>query len=884
MKKTIIRMAAVLLALVLLIGAMPAALAAENDWFNPGRWGDDWDWGWNYPNGSGSVSIQPVSDQLVLDRGSASTQVNVVLNPPAGYQEKNADITMSVTDGYASISNSGVFSAKRAGDYTVKVTVVFYDDWGHNPVTVEERCVIHVYDSDYRVSIDPTDMVLPVGQSKDITISVLDPMGNAVNSNQYSVSWSGGGQYADINGSGAYCRVTGYQAGKVDITAKVTVGGKTYTVSCKVQVTNGELTCSADRTSASLNQIITLRPSVTSGSFYQDVTYTYRVVSGSAKIDPHTYNWYGYSDYAEVSATTPGVVKIEVTAKSGSTEIASTEVTVSFYRSVTLDATLKSGLKSMTFGDDNVFYRIKYNDETITSRFDSLEEYMTGFSRPQDYYIDFSVASNSKGTLTGPTRNLREIPLSRLDEVKFTPAEGVLQADFAIYEDATDLLVTQGTLTLRSSGLAGDITYATDYATAITLREEDFETFWAEATGKTKSSLSYVTFAPSSADWGTLYTKKDGDKVTNRMMFEPNYRTSSKNYDLDAVTYVPYQGKLSAYTDTLNFTAYGTDNTSVEGQVVIYLNSSTGTTITSRGVVFGKANLTKLLQETFRQNRDAELAYVTFYLPEAEEGTLYYNFSSALNKNLVRSDKAYWVDPAKDQYGLDLVAFVPAAGTYGKITLYYKGFNAAGDISYSGALTLTVNQKSASAAFTDVRNSYSWAADSVDFLYYEEIAKGSDGKYNPGSSITRGDFMLMLYRAFLAKDYADYNVTSNFSDVTKGTTSYSKETYQAVGVAKHLGIAKGSGGKFNPNSRITREEAMTLIYRTLDEIDWTLSYESYARASSFSDYSSVSSYAKDAITELVSHGVILGSNGKITPKSNITRAEMACILHRVLTY
>ena len=120
--------------------------------------------------------------------------------------------------------------------------------------------------------------------------------------------------------------------------------------------------------------------------------------------------------------------------------------------------------------------------------------------------------------------------------------------------------------------------------------------------------------------------------------------------------------------------------------------------------------------------------------------------------------------------------------------------------------------------------------------------------------------------------------------MTKGSTSYSKETYQAVGVAKHLGIAKGSNGKFNPNSPITREEAMTLISRTMDEIDWTLSYESYARASSFSDYGSVSSYAKDAITELVSHGVILGNNGKITPKSNITRAEMACILHRVLTY
>ena len=143
--------------------------------------------------------------------------------------------------------------------------------------------------------------------------------------------------------------------------------------------------------------------------------------------------------------------------------------------------------------------------------------------------------------------------------------------------------------------------------------------------------------------------------------------------------------------------------------------------------------------------------------------------------------------------------------------------------------------------------------------------------------------MLMLYRAFLQSDYEDYKVTSNFSDVTKGSTSYSKETYQAVGVAKYLGIAKGSGGKFNPNSPITREEAMTLIYRTMDEIDWTLSYESYARASSFSDYGSVSSYAKDAITELVSHGVILATTEKSPPRA-ISPGRNGLLLHRVLTY
>ena len=160
MKHKFIRAGAVLLALVLLLGALPTALAAENDWFDPSHWGDDW---WGYPGYSDTITVQADSDQLVLDRGSAVTTVRV--QPPYGYTISDLDITMEVTDGgrYASIDNNGAFRATRAGDYTVKVTAVFDDYYTGASVTRTERCVIHVYDADYRVSIDPTELVLPVG-------------------------------------------------------------------------------------------------------------------------------------------------------------------------------------------------------------------------------------------------------------------------------------------------------------------------------------------------------------------------------------------------------------------------------------------------------------------------------------------------------------------------------------------------------------------------------------------------------------------------------------------------------------------------------------------------------------------------------------------------
>ena len=876
MKHKLIRTFSIFLALVLLLGAVPTTMAAGSEL--------DWDDIIDYFS-KPSVQISSSESTLYLTGRFVETRLDITHKNAKKY---DIDVEVDV-DSRNATADEHYFTAYSAGTYTVEVSVTYTPKAGYDylqTVRDSDTCTIRVYDNEYQVTVTPDTLTLPKGDTYPLSVTVWDGNGWKVDSDAYSVQWSSDDtRYVTVN------RNTGVvtaerSGGYADITATVTLNGDTYSGKSRITVGDGEIYCAADGKSASVQDTITLEPELDGNYYDGNVEFHFSRVSGSADIVERS-TWQGY-DYAVVSSNVPGVVKIKVSAEIDDIDVAQKVVTVSFYDTVTLDATLKNDAKTVSFSSKDVFTRVKYNGETITSRFDSLANYMTTVSRPQDCYIDFSVASNSKGTLTGPTKNLRNISLSRLGEMKFTPAGGVFQADYTVYDADTELPVSQGTLTLRSTLLAGDIIYSTDYETAITLEEEKFEEFWAEATGKSKSSLSYVTFSPSSSDWGTLYTKLNGDKVTERMMFEPNYRVSSRNYDLDAVTYVPYKNKLTSYSDTVDFTAYGLDGTTVEGQVVIYLNSNAGTSITSRGVVFGKANLTKVLQETFLQNRDADLAYVTFYLPEAEEGTLYYNFTSALDKNLVRSDRQYYVDPDKNdksQYSLDLVAFVPAAGTYGKITLYYKGFDKTGDISYSGALTLTVNQKDASAAFSDVTaRSYSWAADSVDFLYYEDIAKGSGGKYNPGSSITRGDFMLMLYRAFLQKDYEDYKVTSNFSDVTKGSTSYSKETYQAVGVAKYLGIAKGSGGKFNPNSPITREEAMTLIYRTMDEIDWTLSYESYARASSFSDYGSVSSYAKDAITELVSHGVILGNNGKITPKSNITRAEMACILHRVLTY
>ena len=842
---------------------------------------------------SGGCSIEVKAPQQVSAFISGPNTVKVdkyidlaVGFNPATVSSEQVKITWSSSNrSIATVDNNGRVTGEAAGPVTIYANL----ETKTPEITLESNRVsydITVTGGKYTVD-DPRSISLYAGHgpSAPPELTVRDENNRKVDSRYVRVEWSSrNNSYVKVDNDG---KLVPLKKGSTTLDAKVTVNGETLYTDCGVEVTDDEIRF--DSFELEEGDTKTLSASLKSG-VKAGVTYTFES-SDDDGLDVYKRSYSSNTYTAKAEECGVYTITVEATLPDGKTKL-ETDVDVSVYRDEDIDVTLAEA-DDFDFDQKDVFSAVKAGSYTYPTRdLDDLrmdELLLDGcYNFAETFTIDPVRQSNPAGSLSGISGSKRSV--SYLDDVSFeydSRGGDTLVAVYEIYGD-DELLLKTGTLTISTDGTSSDgITYETDNTSDVIFKEEDFEDFWERETGEDADTLDYVVFRPSSSDWGTLYTTSaKKDEVTRYLKFEPNYRVSSKNYDLDKVTYEPDEDKLTTYTDTIEFTAYGTDgDTEVDGTVLIQLNSSAGTVITSRGVVFGKGNLTKLLEETFAQNRDADLAYVQFYLPDPEEGKLYYNFSKVLTSSEVDSREYYYVDPEKKQLDLDLVAFVPAAETYGKVTLYYKGFDETGDIDYNGTLTLSVKQKTSSAAFTDVNSkSYSWASDAVDFLYYEEIAQGTGGKYNPSSSITRGDFMLMLYRAFLEEAYEDYTPKTNFSDVVKGTSSYSKETYQAVGVAKYLGIAQGSGGKFKPNSPITREEAMTLIYRTLDEIDWELSYEADVRASSFTDYGAISSYAKTAITDLVSHGVILGSSGKISPKSNITRAEMACILHRVLTY
>ena len=106
-------------------------------------------------------------------------------------------------------------------------------------------------------------------------------------------------------------------------------------------------------------------------------------------------------------------------------------------------------------------------------------------------------------------------------------------------------------------------------------------------------------------------------------------------------------------------------------------------------------------------------------------------------------------------------------------------------------------------SFTDVADT-AWYYDAVTFIAARGITGGTtDTTFSPDATLTRGQFIVMLMRAYGLD--ADDDASDNFSDA--GDTYYTG--YLAA--AKLLGITNGVGDNmFAPEQAITRQEMFTL--------------------------------------------------------------------------
>ncbi len=186
--------------------------------------------------------------------------------------------------------------------------------------------------------------------------------------------------------------------------------------------------------------------------------------------------------------------------------------------------------------------------------------------------------------------------------------------------------------------------------------------------------------------------------------------------------------------------------------------------------------------------------------------------------------------------------------------------------------------------FTDLGN-YAWAADAINSLADDGIIRGTTSDtYSPGHNITRADFASLLVRAFDLKS----DNTENFADVSASDYFASE-----LAIARNTGLVNGIGdNKFAPRNTITRQDMMVIVYRALTALNepplpkgrGTVEDGGGISPSQYSDFTTVADYAKEAVSALISAGLVNGKSGRIAPTDYTTRAEVAVLIKRILDY
>ena len=149
------------------------------------------------------------------------------------------------------------------------------------------------------------------------------------------------------------------------------------------------------------------------------------------------------------------------------------------------------------------------------------------------------------------------------------------------------------------------------------------------------------------------------------------------------------------------------------------------------------------------------------------------------------------------------------------------------------------------------------------------VLQGSEGKFSPNGTLTRGQMAVILSRLL--------NLPAAPS---AGFTDVAHDAWYADGINRcaAAGILQGSEGKAMPEDPITREQAMVMLCRALD-----IAAEDVGALAGFSDLSLVSDYARPYVAALVKAGVVKGdANGLLNPLSKITRAEIVTMIDRLV--
>lgn len=193
----------------------------------------------------------------------------------------------------------------------------------------------------------------------------------------------------------------------------------------------------------------------------------------------------------------------------------------------------------------------------------------------------------------------------------------------------------------------------------------------------------------------------------------------------------------------------------------------------------------------------------------------------------------------------------------------------------------TVIVKDNSKSYTDVTDGY-WGKEAVAFASSRELFQGTgETTFTPNGTMTRSMFVTVLHRL---ENEAEPKRNTDFDDVKQADWYASAASWAAS-----VGIVNGTGSGLDPNGSISREQLAAMLYRysktagVPSSSDVETMKRSKDSINGFSDATSVSPWAQEAVAWAVSTGLISGrGSDTLAPGATATRAEVAAIFQRFI--
>lgn len=194
-----------------------------------------------------------------------------------------------------------------------------------------------------------------------------------------------------------------------------------------------------------------------------------------------------------------------------------------------------------------------------------------------------------------------------------------------------------------------------------------------------------------------------------------------------------------------------------------------------------------------------------------------------------------------------------------------------------GGVTVTVNSGEVidySKSFDDV-NENDYFSDAVRWACARNITGGATATaFEPHESCTRAQLVTFLWRAAGMPNAVK---PSGMKDVD--ANAYYKD---AVAWAVEKGIVSGYGdGLFGPDDTVTREQAVTILYRYAQVMSMDTTLGGMA-VREYNDYETIAGYALAAMQWAVNTGILKGDQNYLLPGDACTRAQIMTMLYRLM--